>query len=103
MTGPARTRSTVPLTRAGWVVTLLLLLAVCGAFAQDAFFHTDDGCAVEIHCTACLWAQTATSPGLSLRAPVPVLESSGTVEVASVRRHEQGPRAVGPARAPPLA
>jgi hypothetical protein len=86
-----------------WIVAAFLLLAVLGVFGQDAFFHTDDGCAVEIHCTACLWAHTTTSPGLAIGVPRPVLAGAGVVLESAARSHECAVPSVGPARAPPLA
>ena len=103
MPGRALTRSIPAASRASWLVALLLLLAVAGAFAQDAFLHTDDGCAVEVHCTACLWAQTVTSPGVALGVPAPVLVPAGAPVVDSATHPREARLAVGPARAPPLA
>jgi hypothetical protein len=34
--------------------TILALLGVMGATLEAALVHTDDGCAVETHCNACL-------------------------------------------------
>ena len=47
---------------------LLALLVFLGAFAEAAFFHTDDGCAVEIHCLACrlVLGTTAVAPQPSI-------------------------------------
>jgi hypothetical protein len=38
-----------------FAVALTAMLSFGLAWAEDCFFHTDDGCAVETHCIACLW------------------------------------------------
>jgi len=78
--------------------SLLTLLAFGTALAQDAYLHTDDGCAVETHCLACRWhlgttGTIAEATPLALSCPVaqPVrsfLEphpADGEVRVAAAR------------------
>jgi hypothetical protein len=36
------------------VVAVLLLLGLAAATIEESFVHSDDGCAVETHCNACL-------------------------------------------------
>src|SRR5687767_14548648 len=48
-----------PRTRAFRFVALALLLCAGLVAAQESLVHTDDGCAVEIHCLACRWAYSA--------------------------------------------
>jgi hypothetical protein len=59
--------------RSPWFWTWALVLLASGGVlvAQDAFAHTDDGCAVEVHCLACRWAShRSVAPG-ALPAPSP--------------------------------
>ena len=73
-------------------VALLALLAFLGVFAA-AFVHTDDGCAVEIHCLACRHAvgTTAVSP------PAPLPLAAELVDLGAV---PQPPGAFAPRFAP---
>jgi hypothetical protein len=80
----------------------IALLSVFGlALAEDAFFHTDDGCQVEVHCLACRLA-LGTAAGAVAPDVAPNLTASD--RPAPYR----GSAAVAPAdlpkasRAPPL-
>jgi hypothetical protein len=59
--------------RTASVLAIALLAAFSVALAEDAFFHTDDGCAVERHCLACRWHHGAAASPTSITAPVAVL------------------------------
>ena len=80
----------------------LLLLAFFGVLAEDAFLHTDDGCAVERHCLAC---RTLVSPP-TLAAAAVVVAPTLTRIAAVVEAPELARDALvvsdGPSRAPPL-
>ena len=81
----------------------LALLSVFGlALAQDAFFHTDDGCAVELHCLSCRWHQGATAVSAGVAVPLAVLAPGAVVASAAASPHLEGARPETPSRAPPL-
>ena len=62
------------------VIGQALLLAVAGALVEESFVHTDDGCAVEVHCLACRLAVGTTAvAGALIAAPVQPLEQTGFV------------------------
>jgi hypothetical protein len=79
------------------------LLSVFGlALAQDAFFHTDDGCAVELHCLSCRWHQGATAVSAAVAVPLGVLAPGAVVASAARSARLEGARPETPSRAPPL-
>ena len=53
-------------------VTAVVLLGITAALTEAAVLHTDDGCAVEVHCTVCLWQ--ATSIGITATTHVVLTE-----------------------------
>lgn len=80
----------------------LLLVALFGVLAEDAFLHTDDGCAVERHCLAC---RTLVSPPSLVAASVlgsPALTSIATVPQPAQLARDALIASDGPSRAPPL-
>jgi hypothetical protein len=84
-------------------VAFLALVCVSAALLEESFVHTDDGCAVEIHCEACrLVAGTAAV----IRPPVllPAVVHT-TIPVVAVVRSKPRPaaRRDSPSRAPPSA
>jgi hypothetical protein len=86
------------------VLGALAVLASFGlAVAEDAFLHTDDGCAVERHCATCRWHQGATPALVASAGPVPALQPQGEVVDASPIARLEGQRPESPSRAPPLA
>ena len=72
MQGKSRTR---------WFAALCCLVLVGFGYASVAACagHTDDGCAVELHCFACHWAMASTADIILPVSPGPVLESAGHV------------------------
>ena len=99
LSGPVMSR----IRRFGTLATGCLL--VCLVFSSIAAYagHTDDGCAVEFHCFACVWAMTATAdivlpveaaPVISLVGCLPAQETPGPIEA---------PASPFASRAPPLA
>jgi hypothetical protein len=73
------------------------------ALAEDAFFHTDDGCAVELHCLSCRWHQGATAVSAPVTVPLGVLQPGAVVDRADGTVRLEGARPETPSRAPPLA
>jgi hypothetical protein len=87
-----------------WAIAVLAILASFGlAVAEDAFLHTDDGCAVERHCATCRWHQGATPALVPSAGPVAALEPQGEVLEARPILRLEGLRPESPSRAPPLA
>jgi hypothetical protein len=85
------------------VIAALLALLGLGLVAEESFVHTDDGCAVEIHCVACRLAVAGTAvvaPALDV-APRPVVISAVAI-VLRPAALEAAPRTFEP-RGPPLA
>jgi hypothetical protein len=86
-----------------FAVVALALLTGLGAGFVDDWFHTDDGCAVEVHCIAC----QRSLGGATTFAPVPILAPAPVVVAAPVApeplvRSTVTPHLLQP-RAPPLA
>lgn len=80
-----------------------LLVALCLATVEAWDVHTDDGCAVETHCNACLLKLGTAGEVARPYSPPPV------VEIAQVADPAPAPSAEGatprdlPTRGPPLA
>lgn len=84
-------------------VALAALLCVSAALVQESFVHTDDGCAVEIHCVACRLAVGGTAVvGPVIVLPVAVQATAPLAVQADSSLREAAPRQ-SPSRAPPLA
>jgi hypothetical protein len=83
---------------------LLALLVFLGAFAEAAFFHTDDGCAVEIHCLACrlVLGSTAVAPQPAISVAPGLIDLGAAPQTPAPRAVESATRAVT-TRGPPLA
>jgi hypothetical protein len=82
----------------------LALLSVFGlALAEDAFFHTDDGCAVELHCLSCRWHQGATVVSAPVTVPLAAPEPGALVCRPDGAARLEGARPETPSRAPPFA
>jgi hypothetical protein len=89
--------------RTASVLAIALLAAFSIALAEDAFFHTDDGCAVERHCLACRWHHGAAASPTSITAPVAALAPGDLIGSSSrVALLEVAPPET-PSRAPPIA
>lgn len=84
------------------VLAAVLLSVFALALAEDAFFHTDDGCAVERHCLSCRWHQGATAVSAALADPLPAPEPGAVLERAEGQTRLEGARPETPSRAPPL-
>jgi hypothetical protein len=84
-------------------IAVAALVCVNVALVDEAFFHTDDGCDVEVHCVACrLLAGTTgvVSPivviAFEIRAAAPLAPRSETLPAPVTPRPSSS-------RAPPLA
>jgi len=82
-------------------VPALALLSLLATLFVGGFQHTDDGCAIEIHCQACVFALHAADRATP---PVIVLPSLGQVE-PTTSLHRERPRSgqtwYVPSRGPP--
>ena len=90
-------------TKALAFVALLALIGLSVALYEESFAHTDDGCAVEVHCIACrllLGSATvlATAPIL---APA-IVSVAVPIAAEPLARTTVAPR-LFQSRAPPLA
>jgi hypothetical protein len=56
------------------LVGLALLVCTTFVFLEAGFTHTDDGCAVEVHCLACRWALSTNVVFVHLPPLLPRLE-----------------------------
>jgi hypothetical protein len=85
------------------VVAALVLLGLAAAVLEQSLVHTDDGCAVETHCNACLLqlgTRGVTSEPFSLPRAATAVDRVAT---ALPRAHpEESPRQVS-SRGPPPA
>lgn len=84
-------------------IALALLLCAGLVAAQESFVHTDDGCAVEVHCLACRWAYSADA--VFVVAPAPLVAHDLIEAVSSAPVHRASPVALDVAapRGPPAA
>jgi hypothetical protein len=85
------------------VVAALILLGLAVVTFEESYVHSDDGCAVETHCSACL-LQLGTTGVVSVAFSLPrVLVPVDRVVASPVQpREEAAPRAVA-SRGPPPA
>jgi hypothetical protein len=67
--------------RSRWFAALCCLVLAGFGYASVAAWagHTDDGCAVELHCFACHWVMASTADIILPVSPGPVVESAGLV------------------------
>jgi hypothetical protein len=95
MSGPRR--------RTGLRAAALVLLAFSAALLLTSFVHTDDGCAVERHCSSCLRVLAGSSLPCAVPAPTPVIAPAEAVELAGFRERGEGAARLEPPRGPPPA
>jgi hypothetical protein len=85
------------------LVALAALLSLGGVLFEESFVHTDDGCAVEVHCLAC----RLTLGGSAVLASSLDVAPATTIVAVETRPAPVAPEPVAPrllpARAPPLA
>ena len=84
-----------------WTIALLLLASLGTVAAQDAFAHTDDGCAVEVHCLACRTAADRTDTPGALPSLQPGLAPVATVVAEAPALREDAAPADTDSRGPP--
>jgi hypothetical protein len=84
-----------------WTIALLLLASLGTVAAQDAFAHTDDGCAVEVHCLACRTAADRTDAPGSLPSLQPGLAPVATVVAETAAPLQDAAPADTDSRGPP--
>jgi len=89
--------------RHGAVVGVCALVLACFVFASIAAWmkHTDDGCAVEFHCFACVWTLGATADITLPPSPAPVMRLIGRVRAATAPKPMARPAPDVSSRAPP--
>ena len=86
-----------------FLVATLALLSVGAVLAGESLDHTDDGCAIEIHCLACRMA-AGTTAGLPEVVIAPVgLELAGTVAPLPMLPAQDVVVVSDQSRGPPLA
>jgi hypothetical protein len=84
-----------------WTIALLLLASLGAGVGQDAFAHTDDGCAVEIHCLACRTAANRVDAPAAVPALQPGLAPVATVAAEAPRLVAKAAPAPTDSRGPP--
>ncbi len=87
----------------GIAIAAVALFALAAALAEAWFFHTDDGCAVEIHCIGCRWTSASTSVAAALHAPSVTLPLAGLIAPRPAVPHVGPTPDVRWARGPPPA
>ena len=93
-----------PRFRAMWIaIAAVALLGLATALTEAWFFHTDDGCAVEIHCIACRWTSASTGVATALHAPSVTLPLAGPITPQPAVPHVGSTPDVRWARGPPPA
>ena len=90
-------------TKAFAFVALLALIGLSAALYEESFAHTDDGCAVEVHCVAC----RLLLGGATVLTTVPILAPAAVTVAAPIAPEPLARSTVAPrlfqSRAPPLA
>jgi hypothetical protein len=82
---------------------VLALVSLTGALLEASFVHTDDGCAIETHCDACLLRlRTAGVVTVTFSLPPVVTAGEAVAPAAAPGRVAATPRSVA-TRRPPLA
>jgi hypothetical protein len=85
-----------------FVFAAVVVLLALGLGAEQSFVHTDDGCAVEIHCLACRLAVAGPAVVVAALDLAPRAVLVSTVPVAPQSADiERAPRTFAP-RGPPL-
>ena len=85
------------------LASALIVMAAFAAGMVQEFYHTDDGCPVEIHCLACqrvLMSTGVSDPPLTL---VPSLEPALWVVAPAPASTPRADVPASPSRGPPLA
>ena len=90
-------------SRAWVLVGFMVLLSMGALIAEESFVHTDDGCAVEVHCLACRLALGSTGVLALAIGLHTAIELVGYVGCERTPLARDGVTRVGRSRAPPLA
>lgn len=78
-----------------------MLLGLAFATLEETLIHTDDGCAVEVHCNACLLGLgTHVVPAAAFSLPRVVVVVDQVTPTEPPAREEATPRRL-PSRGPP--
>jgi hypothetical protein len=64
-------------------IAVALLLFFAASFVAQGFLHTDDGCAVETHCSSCRWASTVNA--VFVHVPLPAQEPARRLAATAPR------------------
>lgn len=90
-------------TRGRLLLACLVLWGLGFADVEESFIHTDDGCAVETHCNACLLRLGTASVGAAVRFTLPPIPSrwEPAPPLAAASHAEAEPPSVA-TRGPPL-
>jgi len=82
---------------------VLAWLGLTGVMAEASFVHSDDGCALETHCNACLLRLRTTGVvTVTFSLPQVFLVEGEVAPVQAPSREQAAPKSV-PSRGPPLA
>jgi hypothetical protein len=82
---------------------VLAWLGLTGVMAEASFVHSDDGCAIETHCNACLLRLRTTGVvTVTFSLPPVFLVVDEAAPAPAPSREEAAPRTL-PSRGPPLA
>jgi hypothetical protein len=83
------------------LVALLALVGFGASLADQAFFHTDDGCQVELHCLACRTASVVVTTDLATGPPTLALAVSDLIVLAPRSQPRSADRVPVAPRGPP--
>jgi hypothetical protein len=82
---------------------VLAWLGLTGVMAEASFVHSDDGCAIETHCNACLLRLGSTGVVAVTFSLPPVFLVVNAVAPAPTPSHEEATPRTLASRGPPLA
>ena len=85
-----------------FVFAAVLVLLALGLGAEQSVVHTDDGCAVEIHCLACRSAVAGPAVVVSALDVVPGPVLVATLPARPQSRSLESPTRTSDPRGPPL-
>jgi len=89
--------------RTATLVWTLALATFWIAVVESAWFHTDDGCRVEIHCLACQWAMSSKAEAAQQQAAPLPCELVARVQPPETPRLVEAPSPEIATRGPPAA
>lgn len=89
--------------RAGALVWILALATFWIAVVESSWFHTDDGCRIELHCLACQWALSSKSEAAQQQAAPLPCEIVARTQPSETPRQLEGAPPEFSTRGPPAA